>query len=232
MTYRREENQEVYRDAAGVPVERRAIAEERAVGQPVAYGGSAPYAETTPIRDDVVIPERVVEQPVVAQPVVAQPVVAQPVVAAPVRNEVVRERVVEQPVVTAAPVRDEYVSSSVVQDEAADRLTALDFATRIIWFLTGLLLVGLVIRFILKATGANTASSFVSFVYNATAAFVAPFRGIFTDSVSGSNVLEVSTIVAIIVWALIAFFVTWLLGIVLGGPSRGTREYRRDVRRF
>jgi YggT family protein len=221
MTYRREENQEVYRDAAGVPVERRAVAEERAVGEPVAYGGSAPYAETTPIRDDVV-PERVVEQPVVARPVVA----------APVRNEVVRERVVEQPAVAAAPVRDEYVSSSVVQDEAADRLTALDFATRIIWFLTGLLLVGLVIRFILKATGANTASSFVSFVYNATAAFVAPFRGIFTDSVSGSNVLEVSTIVAIIIWALIAFFVTWLLGILLGGPSRGTREYRRDVRRF
>ncbi len=196
MTYRREENQEVYRDAAGVPVERRSVAEERAAGEPVAYGESAPYAETTPIR-----------------------------------NEVVRERVVEQPVV-AAPVHDEYVSDRVVQDEAVDRLSALDLATRIIWFLTGLLLVGLVLRFIFKATGANTASSFVSFIYNATAAFVAPFRGIFTDSVSGSNVLEVSTIVAIIIWALIAFFVTWLLGIVLGGPSRGTREYRRDVRRF
>ena len=215
MTYRREENQEVYRDAAGVPVERRSVAEERAVGEPVAYGESVPYAETTPMRTETP-PERVV---------------AQPVVAAPVRNEVVRERVVEQPVV-AAPVRDEYVSDSVIQDEAADRLSVLDLASRIIWFLTGLLLVGLVIRFILKATGANTASSFVSFIYNATAAFVAPFRGIFTDSASGGNVLEVSTIVAIIVWALIAFFVTWLLGILLGGPSRGTREYRRDVRRF
>lgn len=200
MTYRREERQEVYRDAAN---------------EPVAYGESAPYTETTPIRADVA-PERVV---------------AQPVAAAPVRNEVVRERVVEQPVV-AAPVRDEYVSDRVIQDEAVDRLSALDLASRIIWFLTGLLLVGLVLRFILKATGANTASSFVSFIYNATAAFVAPFRGIFTDSASGNNVLEVSTIVAIIVWALIAFFVTWLLGILLGGPSRGVREYRRDVRRF
>ena len=216
MTYRKEESQEVYRDAAGAPVERRVVAEEQAVPEPVAYGESVPYAETTPIRGDVV----------------PEPVVAQPVVAAPVRNEVVRERVVEQPVVAAAPVRDEYVSNSVVQDEAVDRLTALDLATRIIWFLTGLLLVGLVLRFVFKATGANAASSFVSFIYNATAAFVAPFRGIFTDSVSGSSVLEVSTIVAIIVWALIAFFVTWLLGIALGGPSRGVREYRRDVRRF
>jgi YggT family protein len=201
MTYRREENREVYRDAAGVPVERRSVAEERAADEPVAYGESTPYAETAPLPNEVVR-ERVVEQPVV------------------------RERVV------APPVRDEMVSDRVVEDEAAGRLSALDLATRIIWFLTGLLLVGLVIRFILKATGANTASSFVSFVYNSTAAFVAPFRGIFTDSVSGNNVLEVSTIVAIVVWALIAFFVTWLLGIVLGGPSRGTREYRRDVRRY
>ncbi|MDQ2788084.1 MAG: YggT family protein [Chloroflexota bacterium] len=202
MTYQREESHEVYRDAAGVPVERRAVSVEQgtgepvAYGQPVAYGDPAPYAET-----------------------------------APLRNEVVRERVVEQPYV-AAPVRDEVVSDRVVEDEAAGRFSALDLATRIIWFLTGLLLVGLVARFILKATGANTASGFVSFIYNATAAFVAPFRGIFSDSVSGSNVLEVSTIVAIIVWALIAFFVTWLLGIILGGPSRGVREYRRDVRRF
>ena len=196
MTYRREESNEVYRDANGAPVERRVVAEERAVGEPVAYGLSVPYAETTPLP-----------------------------------TEVVRERVVEQPY-AAAPVRDEYVSDRVVEDESVGRLSALDLATRIIWFLTGLLLVGLVARFILKATGANTASSFVSFIYNATAAFVAPFRGIFSDSASGSNVLEVSTIVAIVVWALIAFFVTWLLGILLGGPSRGVREYRRDVRRY
>ncbi|MCA1670120.1 MAG: YggT family protein [Thermomicrobia bacterium] len=196
MTYRKDESHEVYRDAAGVPVERHSVSEERAVNEPVAYGDPAPYVET-----------------------------------APLRNEVVREQIVAQPVV-AAPVRDEFVSDRVVEDEAAGRFSALDLATRIIWFLTGLLLVGLVIRFIFKATGANTASSFVSFVYNATAAFVAPFRGIFSDSVSGSNVLEVSTIVAIVVWALIAFFVTWLLGIILGGPSRGVREYRRTSRRF
>lgn len=190
MSYQREERQEVYRDAAGAPVERRAAAEERVVDEPVAYES------------------------------------------APVRNEVVRERVVEQPYVAAAPVRDEVVSDRVVEDESIDRLSTLDLVSRVIWFLTGLLIVGLVFRFIMKATGANTGSSFVRFIYNSTAAFVAPFRGIFTDSASGNNVLEISTIVAIVVWALVAFFVTWLLGILLGGPSRGVREYRRDVRRY
>jgi len=190
MSYRREEEREVYRDPAGAPVERRAVAEERVAGETVAYD------------------------------------------APPARNEVVRERVVEQPYVAAAPARDEVVSDRVVQDESVDRLSMLDLLSRVIWFLTGLLLVGLVFRFILKATGANTGSSFVRFIYNSTAAFVAPFRGIFSDSVSGSNVLEVSTIVAIVVWALVAFFVTWLLGILLGGPSRGVHEYRRDVRRY
>jgi hypothetical protein len=177
------------RDAAGVPIERHVVAEERT-------------------------PEPVYEAP-------------------PVQRDVVRERVVEQPVYAAAPVRDEVVASdAVVTDEAADRWSVLDLATRLIWFLTGLLLIGLVLRFIFKATGANAGSSFVAFVYNTTAAFVAPFRGIFTDSVSGNNVLEVSTLVAIVVWGLVAFFVTWLLGIVLGGPSRGVREYRREVRRY
>lgn len=169
MTYRREEERAVSRDADGMPVERRVVAEER----------------------------------------------------------------VAEPVYATAPLRDEVVSSDrVVEDTAADRFSALDLATRLIWFLTGLLLVGLVARFLLKVTAANAGSSFVAFIYNATGPFVAPFRGIFGDSASGNAVLEVSTIVAIVVWAVIAFFVTWLLGIVLGRPSRGVREYRREVRRY
>jgi len=188
MSYRREEEHVVGRDAAGVPMERHVVAEEQ-------------------------MPE--------------------PVYEAPVQRDVVRERVVEQPVYAAPPVRDQVVASdAVVTDEAAGRWSMLDLLTRLIWFLTSLLLVGLVLRFIFKATGANAASSFVRFVYNSTAAFVAPFRGIFTDSVSGNNVFEVSTLVAIVVWALVAFFVTWLLGILLGGPSRGVRESRREVRRY
>jgi hypothetical protein len=188
MTYRREEEYRVERDAAGVPAERHVVSEER-------------------------MPEPVYDEPV--------------------QRDVVRERVAEQPVYAPPPVRDEVVASdAVVADEAAGRWSVLDLVTRLIWFLTGLLMVGLVLRFLFKAAGANTGSSFVSFVYNSTAVFVAPFRGIFTDSVSGNNVFEVSTLVAIVIWALVAFFVTWLLGIALGGPSRGVHTYRRDVRRY
>ena len=93
MSYRREEEREVYQDGAGIPVERRAVAEERVAGGPVAHE------------------------------------------AVPVRNEVVRERVVEQPYVAAAPVRDEVVSDRVVEDESAGRLSTLDLASRLIWFL-------------------------------------------------------------------------------------------------
>jgi len=191
MTYRSEER-EVYRDPAGVPVERRAVREERVVPDE---------------------PAVVYENP------------------APVQREVVRDRYVEQPI-AAVPARDEVVSDRVVEDESVDRLTALDLATRLIWFLDGLLIVGLILRFIFKAGGANTGSGFVRFIYNSTAAFVAPFRGIFADSVTGNNVLEVSTIIAIIVWAIVGFFLAWLLGILLGGPSRGVREFRRDVRHY
>lgn len=170
-------------------------------------------------QEDIPVERRVVEE---------RHVVGDPAYDAtrPLATENVREQVVDTRY--AAPVRDDLVSERVVEDEATGRLSTLDLASRLIWFLTALLLADLTARFVLKATGANAASSFVGFVYNTTAPFVAPFAGIFGTPSSGNAVLEPATVVAIIVYAVIAFFLVWLLGIILGGPSRGIRAYRRD----
>lgn len=52
----------------------------------------------------------------------------------------------------------------------------------------------------LKLFSANAASDFVSFIYDASEPFVAPFQGIFKDF----GTLDVSAVVAMIVWAIIA----------------------------
>ena len=78
-----------------------------------------------------------------------------------------------------------------------------------IWLLTGILEILLAFRFVLKLLGANPNSGFVEFVYSVSSPFIAPFRGIFsTPTTEGdvtTSVFETSTIVAIIVYAIIAW---------------------------
>jgi uncharacterized protein YggT (Ycf19 family) len=60
-------------------------------------------------------------------------------------------------------------------------------------------------RFLLKLLGASTQSSFVGFIYGVTAPLVEPFRGIFQNSGSTNNIFEPAALVAIAVFALIAW---------------------------
>ena len=88
-------------------------------------------------------------------------------------------------------------------------------AVNIIWYLYGLLAAFLVLRLILKLLGANSNNGFVGFIYSVSGALNAPFANIFgvttSDTVTNGSQLEFSVIVAIIVYALIAFGVAKLL---------------------
>ncbi len=138
-----------------------------------------------------------------------------------------QEQIVEQ---AYAASGDAMYSESVVEDEAAGRYSALDMGQRVIWFIAGLFLVDLGLRFFFKLTGANAGNGFASFIYGTTEPLVAPFRGIFGAAASGGAVFEPVTLVAMVVYALVAWLLVSLLGVLLGGPSRGVREYRRDYR--
>lgn len=78
-----------------------------------------------------------------------------------------------------------------------------------IWLLLGILEVLLAARFVLKILGANPASGFVSLVYSLSRLFVSPFQGIFsTPTTQGDitvSVFETATLVAIVVYALVAW---------------------------
>ncbi len=90
--------------------------------------------------------------------------------------------------------------------------------TRIVWFIAGVLLVLLAFRFIFVLLGANPANGFANFIYTASHPFVAPFFGIFGYSIKyGVSRVELSTLVAMAVYALIAFGISRLL--TMGRPS-------------
>jgi hypothetical protein len=86
----------------------------------------------------------------------------------------------------------------------------------LIYFFFGLVEVLLAIRLVLQLTGASTLSGFVRLVYGITGIFVLPFQGIFRQASASGSVLEPSTIVAILVYILLAWGIVKLLRISSG----------------
>ena len=90
-----------------------------------------------------------------------------------------------------------------------------------VYFLLGVLEVILGLRFIFRLLGANEGSSFTLALYNFSHVFVGPFNGIFNDQAIGSkSVFELSTLVAMLIYALIAWGLVSLCRVLLA-PNYG-----------
>jgi hypothetical protein len=78
-------------------------------------------------------------------------------------------------------------------------------ARRVVYYIAGFIIALLALRLVLLLLAANQGAPFVDFVYALSGFFAAPFYGIFSYQPSyGQSIFEVSTVVAIIVYALIA----------------------------
>lgn len=85
---------------------------------------------------------------------------------------------------------------------------------RIVWFVFGAIEIVIAIRFMLTLLGANAEAGFVKLVYGISDIFMAPFVAVFgTDQVSGAT-FEWSALVAIAVYALVAWGIVALIGAV------------------
>jgi hypothetical protein len=86
------------------------------------------------------------------------------------------------------------------------RLTSASLAARVIWFIAGVVITLLALRFIFVLFGANPNNGFVNFIYTVSHPFAAPFFGIFNYTQHyGTARFEGSTLIAIAVYALIAW---------------------------
>lgn len=93
-------------------------------------------------------------------------------------------------------------------------------AKRAIYLVLGLIEVLLAFRLSFRLLGANPVSGFASFIYSTTQMFLVPFTAVFrsavTQGIETSAVLEPGTIIAMIVYALIAWGMVKLITVVRG----------------
>ncbi len=91
-------------------------------------------------------------------------------------------------------------------------------ARRIVYFILGIVEVLLAARFVLKLLGASTGNAFVQLIYTVTDALLWPFSGIFRTAVSTGieteSVMEPATIIAVIVYAIVAWGIVKLIEIL------------------
>ncbi len=88
--------------------------------------------------------------------------------------------------------------------------------TQIVWYLLGILEAMLAFRFFLKLFAANPSAGFSHFIYSITQPFVAPFLNVFRITRVEGSVFEWTTILAMLVYWLIAWAILRLL--TMGKP--------------
>ncbi|MCL4265598.1 MAG: YggT family protein [Anaerolineae bacterium] len=93
---------------------------------------------------------------------------------------------------------------------------SLNKVDRIIWLIAIILETLIGFRVFLKLIAANPESGFASFVYTITAPFLAPFAGLTSTPSASGAVLEISSIIAMVVYALLFWLAAYLIHLIWG----------------
>jgi hypothetical protein len=91
-------------------------------------------------------------------------------------------------------------------------------ATQLVWLLFGVLEALLALRIGLKLIGANAASPVAAFLYGFTDLFLWPFAGLIGTPQAGGLVLELTTVIAMVVYALIAWALERIIWVIFYRP--------------
>ena len=132
----------------------------------------------------------------------------------------------EETVVTRQPGYT--ATEQVVRDVAAERRMAWYQINRIMWSILAFLEILLAFRFVLRMIAANPDSGFAMLLYGITGLFVAPFNGLIGTPTSGGSSLEVTTLIAMAVYALIFWGIAYVIRMVADRPT--ARSFTRTTR--
>jgi uncharacterized membrane protein len=136
-----------------------------------------------------------------------------------------------QDVIESSPTVVTDRTQATTYDPYASRRSMSIKLTQAIYLIFGLIEALLVIRFVLKALGANAEAGFAQFIYGMTGPLVAPFLGLFgTPQAASGATLELHTLIALVIYALVAWLLAkgaWLVF----GEGRSASVARTDTER-
>jgi len=104
-----------------------------------------------------------------------------------------------------------------IVDEPVQRVYTFKI-TQVIWLIFGVIEGLILLRVALKLIAANPSVPFAAFIYNLTEPFLLPFIGLTSTPAAGGIVLELSSIIAVIVYALLAWLVVKVIDVAFYSP--------------
>jgi YggT family protein len=118
-------------------------------------------------------------------------------------------RVIEHPRVST--------NREIVEDNTdyVEKAHTANVAERIVWLIAGTIMTLLALRFVFALLGANPNNGLANFVYSVSHPFVAPFFNLFNYNYidNGIGRVEIFTVVAILVYGLIAMLIARLVSV-------------------
>lgn len=110
------------------------------------------------------------------------------------------------------PVSDNTIHAKPVKPEKVVGPIRRRFrSSQAVWYILGVIEILLFFRFFLKLIGANEAAGFTQFIYGASFPFAGPFVNVVASIRTGNSTFEWSVLLAMAVYALIAWGVIKLL---------------------
>ena len=126
----------------------------------------------------------------------------------------------EETIVTQHPG---YTSTEqVVTDVAAERRMGWSQFSRIMWSMLAFLEILLASRILLRLIAANPNSGFTMLIYGITGLFVFPFNGMVATPTFDGSSLEVTTLIAMIVYGLVFWGIAFVFRMFLERTSAST----------
>jgi hypothetical protein len=100
--------------------------------------------------------------------------------------------------------------------------------TQLIWLLLGLLEAAIALRVLFKLIAVNEANPFAALLYNVTDLFLMPFTSLLGTPQAGRMVFEISSLIAMIVYLLLAWGLERIVYVLFYRP-RGPVSVRQTV---
>jgi len=118
----------------------------------------------------------------------------------------------------------------IIEDKAAERRQVVNKLSQVVWLVTGIVEGLIALRFFLKLITANPQSPFAQLIYNLTYLFLWPFLDLTATPSAGGMVLEISSLIAMLVYALLASGVVALIQLFADRSSTRSISVREQSR--